>query len=174
MKKYLTLFAIPAMVFFSSCGNEQPETSEVSIPDGWVQFDLGEESSHYSLNMYLNVPGEAHASGTPEILEGPYGGTQIRVGTIYNIEITPGGQTLEEKKDEIQANPIFKITYLVNDPEGFIYKSEIGDGEIVQYHFFVSRKVGNINYSIENIKDDIFSEESINQMYESIKSLRLK
>jgi hypothetical protein len=174
MKKYLSFFAIPLFLFFLSCCNEQPENSDIIVPDGWVQFDLGQEKAHYSLNMILNVPSELEAKGAPEITEGPYGGTQIKVGAVYNIEITPGGQTIMEKKEEIENNPIIKISYLVNEPDGIVYKSEIGEGEIVQYHFFSSRKIENINYSVEDLKDEKYSEELIMQMFESVKSLRKK
>jgi hypothetical protein len=177
MNKIFYLTAVSAILFFAACGdsaNPEEGNTEVSIPAGWAKLDLGEQNTHYSLNMLINIPDENTSRGTPELMEGPFGGMQVKIGSGFNLEIIPGGQTLAEKKEEIESNPVFKISYLVNEEEGFIYKSEIEGADVVQYNFYLLRKIGNGLYGIENLKEDEYSEDAVRRMYESAKSLRPK
>ncbi|HET6244404.1 MAG: hypothetical protein H0V01_15285 [Bacteroidetes bacterium] len=177
MKNYWKTLVLPILLGIASCTGDNSTTtnnSEHEVQAGWLALDLAMPGMHYALPMLINIPDENTAKGKSEIMEGPSGGTQILAGSEFNLEIIASPMTMAEKKEDIERNPIFKITYLTDEPNVIFYKAEITDTEIVQYHFYLIKEIENANYGIENIKNEDFSETGIQRMIDASKSLRLK
>jgi hypothetical protein len=178
MKKTVLYFIAVAMIGFTGCAGEQEAqgtSNEETVPTGWIALDLSEPGQHYGLPMLINVPDENLAKGIAEISEGPLGGTQISAGREFNIEILPGGGDIAQKKTEIEQNTIFKTTYVFNEPDALIYKYEIEDAGVVQYHIYVIKNFNGRVYEVESIKDEEdYSEAAAKRMLEAAKSLRAK
>ena len=173
--KYFKLLILPLLLIIASC-NESSEPSEtaIQVPEGWLELDISQTGTHYGLPMLINIPDENLAKGISEIMEGPSGGTQIKAGNDFNLEITTAPFTIAEKKEEIERNPLFKITYLSEEPNEIFYKAEIEGSDIVQHHFYSVKEIKGEKYAIENIKDEDYSEAGIKRMIEASKSLRAK
>lgn len=176
MKKiFFALAFATSTLFITSCGGkEESTTTTAEIPQGMVEYDL---SQHGPIGMpcLINVPDENTGKGLPEVMEGPMGGTQIVVGKDFNIEIVVGDGDMNQKKADIAADAVFKSTYLVDEPTAILYKSEIPDAGVVQYHIYVIMKVGNVTYEIEDVRgEENYSEEGAKRMLDAAKSLRAK
>lgn len=177
MKNYLTILILPVFLIFAGCNGDDNATTEVTeatIPSGWVELDLAQPGMHYGLPLLMNIPDENLAKGPSEIMEGPLGGTQVLAGNDFNLEIMAAPLSMAEKKEEIERNPVFKITYITDEPDVIFYKSEIPDTEIAQYHFYLIKEVGSGKYGVENVKDMEYSETGVQRMIDAAKSLRLK
>ncbi len=176
MINYLKILILPVLLIFAGCNGEDNASTdaEAEMPSGWIQLDLEQPGMHFSLPMIMNIPDEGIAKGKSEISEGPFGGTQILAGSDFNLEIMAAPLTMDEKKEEIERSPIFKITYLTDQPDMIFYKSEIQDTEITQYHFYLLKEIGNNTYGVENIKEEEYSEAGIKRMIDAAKSLKLK
>lgn len=176
MKKiiYALLIASTAL-FVASCGGNEEQTSDkVEIPQGMIEYDLSQHGP-IGLPCLINIPDEETGKGLPQVMEGPLGGTQIVVGKDFNIEIVVGDGDMNQKKADIASDAVFKSTYIVDEPNAILYKSEIPDAGVVQYHFYVIMKVGNVTYEIEDVRgEENYSEEGIKRMFEAAKSLRPK
>lgn len=177
MKKLFLLAAIPSLFAIAGCGAGEEETkleNENTIPSGWVELDLTQPNTSYSLSLLMNVPDETTAQGLPEIMEGGMGGTQVRIGKDFNMEILPGSSNMAAKKEEIANDVVFKSTYIVDEPDFIFYSSEIEDAGIKQFHFYGIVKVGAGTYEIEDIKGEDYTEGGVKKMIEAAKSLREK
>lgn len=176
MKKIFLLTVIPSFVALIGCGDgkETKVENENPIPAGWVELDLTQPNTTYGLPLLINVPDEATAQGIAEIMESPLGGTQVKAGKNFNLEIFPGDGNMAAKKQEIEGNLVFKSTYIIDEPDFILYTSEIEDAGIKQYHFYAIIKLGTSSYEIEDIKGEDYTETGIKKMMEAAKSLRAK
>ena len=176
MKKIFLLIVIPSLAALIGCdnGKEIKEENVNTIPAGWVELDLTQPNTTYGLPLLINVPGEATAQGIAEIMESPLGGTQIKVGKNFNLEIFPGDGNMAAKKQEIAGNVVFKSTYVIDEPDFILYTSEIEDAGIKQYHFYAIIKLETGSYEIEDIKGEDYTEAGVKKMMEAAKSLRTK
>lgn len=176
MKKIIFAVAISvSTMFVTSCGgNEETNSTTTEIPQGMVEYDLSQHGT-FGMPCLINVPDENTGKGLPQVKEGPMGGTQIVVGKDFNIEILVGEGDINQKKSDIAADAVFKSTYIVDEPTAILYKSEIPDAGVVQYHIYVIKKVGNVTYEIEDVRgEESYSEEGAKRMLEAAKSLRAK
>lgn len=175
MKKIFFALTLTASTFFlSSCGGNEESTTTAEIPQGMIAYDL---SQHGPIGMpcLINLPDENTGKGLPEVMEGTMGGTQVIVGKDFNIEIVVGDGDMNQKKSDIAADAVFKSTYIVDEPTAILYKSEIPDAGVVQYHIYVIIKVGNVTYEIEDVRgEENYTEEGAKRMLEAAKSLRAK
>ncbi len=176
MKKILfTLLITTSTLSITSCGGNEEKTSETgAIPKGMIEYDLSQHGT-IGLPCLINIPDEETGKGLPQVMEGPLGGTQIIVGKDFNIEIVVGDGDMNQKKADIAADAVFKSTYIIDEPTAILYKSEIPDAGVVQYHIYVITKIGNVTYEIEDVRgEENYTEEGVKRMFEAAKSLRPK
>lgn len=177
MKKIIFAVAIfVSTMFLASCGGneETNSTTTTEVPQGMVEYDLSQHET-FGMPCLINLPDENSGKGLPQVMEGPMGGTQIKVGKDFNIEIVVGDGDMNQKKSDIAADAVFKSSYIVDEPTAILYKSEIPDADVVQYHIYVIIKAGNVTYEIEDVRgEENYSEEGAKRMLEAAKSLRAK
>jgi hypothetical protein len=177
MKKFIYTIAVSAFtLFLVSCGgNEETSTSATAeIPQGMIDYDLSQHGT-FGMPCLMNVPDENTGKGLPEVMEGPMGGTQVVVGKDFNIEIVVGDGDMKQKKADIESDAVFKSSYIIDEPDAILYKSEIPDAGVVQYHIYVIVKVGNVTYEVEDVRgEENYSEEGAKRMLQAAKSLRAK
>ena len=173
--KYFKLLILPLLLIIAAC-NESGDASDAAtkVPEGWLELDISQAGTHYGLPMLINIPDENLAKGISEIMEGPSGGTQIKAGNDFNLEITTAPLTITEKKEDIERNPLFKITYITEEPNEIFYKAEIEGSDIVQHHFYSIKEIKGEKYAIEDIRNEDYSEAGIKRMIEASRSLRAK
>lgn len=163
MKKLLLLLAVPAVLFFVACGESKKET--VSIP-GMMEVDLKINGNQLS----IMVPDSTN--GKMEIIEQPWGATEIKVGTEFQISIEEGQGDIALMKSDIAGNDVDKFKrYLKDEPALLFWESEIVGPE---FHFYMVVKPGTVSYVVQNLKQDIFTEKAAQKMIDSANSLKVK
>ena len=175
MKKLISSLSLAALFLVVSCNSAKEEgKSDIILLPGWEVLDLTAPQNAYGMPYIINIPGSDISKGVAHLAESSAGGTQINAGVSFNMEILPGVGDMAAKKAEIASDGVFKISYLVDEPNLILYKSEIEGTDVAQFHFLTFVKVGNTNYEISDIKDAEFSEEHVKMMVESAKTLREK
>ena len=180
MKK-LQLFSliISAFVLFSCGGNSIPTAEEESQEKAMTE-DAEEmkdmemiDLSEYDISASLYIP-DAN-KGKPEFHATDWGSLELSVGKKYGIEIVPFGLTLDEKKGELEGDLVYKVEYLKEDPNYFIYKKSIADSDVeAEFHFFMNVELDGDVYEIKNLSDQPYSEKAIEKMIQSAASLAVK
>jgi len=145
MKNLIGTVAIFATFILLSC-NGNPETKEKSSVEN-EQSEMVENTSfldltEYGINGNMAVPQELSAES--KISENAYGGLEIRAGKDYLLELLPLSMSIEEKKQELANNPVYKISYIEEGQDYLFYKKEITDSGVdEEYHLYMLKDFGN-------------------------------
>lgn len=169
MKKIINLFsAALLMSVIVSCGDKKTEVAIVA-PQGMNVLDL----SKFGKPFVIFVPDTTAAKLT--VTEQQSGALEVRVGKTFAISINEQAADLAFKKTEIKEDEINKFkSFIAEDPNGIFWESEITAPE---YHFLINQKIGNSEYSFEEVKSteaEPFSKDAVQKMYESAKSIKEK
>lgn len=163
-----TLISLSAAVLLGglfSCGGKKQE--EIVAPQGMH-------------TLYLNRYGKPFAIFVPdtvanhmEITEQSSGALDIKVGKTFAMSINEQPADLELKKQDIKGDEVNKFkSYIQEEPNGIFWESEIVQPE---YHFLMNQKIGNSDYSFEDIRDpesNPLSKDAIQKMYDSAKNIK--
>ena len=103
-----------------------------------------------------------------------YGSLKISDGAKFQVELnTVLSYNLAAAKKEIEANDINVLKkYVVDEPNGIIYQSEVM-GQI-QYHFKYFLIGEEDSFYFQNVKGPTYSLESTKIMYEAAKASKIK
>jgi hypothetical protein len=167
MKKIISLFtAVMIIGSFISCGDKKSEEPIVA-PQGMNVLDL----TRYGKPFVIFVPDTTAAK--LEITQQSYGALDVKVGKGFNISINEQQADIETKKKDIKEDEVNKFkSYLVEEPGAIFWESEITQPE---YHFLMNQKIGNRDFSFEEVKSteaEPFSKESIQKMFDSAKNIK--
>ena len=164
MKKLLLLLAVPAILFFVSCGGSKKD-APVSIP-GMMEVTLKINGNTLS----IMVPDST--KGKMEMVEQSWGATEIKVGKEFQLSISEGEGDIALMKSDIAGNDVNKFKRFLKDEPGLLFwESEITEPE---FHFYIVEKVGTVSYLIEDIKDEHFNEKGAQAMIDAAKTLKVK
>jgi hypothetical protein len=162
LKLSATLFA---SIVLLSCSNEK-KNAQVNAPAGMHALDL----KRYGKPFVIFVPDTTAAKLT--VSEQPSGALDIIVGRNFAVSINEQAADLELRKTDIRNDEVNKLKNMVKEePGGIIWESAITEPE---YHFILNKKVGNSEYSFEDVKDGEhggFRKEAVEKMYESCNSI---
>jgi hypothetical protein len=108
-----------------------------------------------------------------EITQQSYGALDIKVGKGFNISINEQAADIEMKKKDIKEDEVNKFkSFVVEEPNGILWESEITQPE---YHFLINQKIGNTDYSIEDVKStegEPIGKDAMQKMYDSAKNIK--
>jgi hypothetical protein len=165
MKKVLLLLATPALIFFTGCGGAKTEETTASLP--------GMMSVEFKINgNTLSVMVPDSTKGKMEMVEQSWGATEIKVGKEFQISISEGEGDIALMKSDIAGNDVNKFKrYLKDEPTLLFWESEITEPE---FHFYTVVKLATGSYLVEDIKEEHFSEKSVQTMIDAAKTLKAK
>lgn len=73
-----------------------------------------------------------------KIQQSPVGTIEINMDGTNAVEIVPNPPSIEQKKEELELDPIFTITYIEENPAYLFYSKEIENSGIApEYHFYI-------------------------------------
>ena len=103
-----------------------------------------------------------------------YGSVKISNGAKFQVELNSVyDYSIAAAKKEIEANDINKLKkYVVDEPNGIIYQSEVM-GQI-QYHFMYFLIGEEESYYFQNVKGPTYDLESTKVMYNAAKASKIK
>ncbi len=164
MKKLLLLLAVPAILFFASCGGSKTD-APVSMP-GMMEVTLKINGNSLSIMLPDSTKGKM------EMVEQSWGATEIKVGKMFQISISEGEGDIALTKSDIAGNDVNKFKRFLKDESGLLFwESEITEPE---FHFYLVEKVGVVSYLLEDIKEEHFNEKQIQTMIDAAKTLKVK
>lgn len=168
MKKLLSIITVVGTaLFFVACGNKGQEQEPIVAPEGMNTLDL----TRYGKQFAIFVPDTTKAKLT--VVEQQSGALDISVGNNFAISINEQAADIEMKKADIKGDDVNKLkAFSVEEPNAIMWESEITKPE---FHFLINHKIGNIDYSIEDVKSteaEPFSKEAIQKMFDSAKNIK--
>jgi hypothetical protein len=167
MKKIINLLSAAIIVSsLISCGGKKAQEPIVA-PAGMNVLDL----SRFGKPFAIFVPDTTAAK--LEITQQSYGALDIKVGLNFNISINEQVADITLKKKDIKEDEINKFkNFVVDEPTAIFWESEITKPE---FHFIVNQKIGNSDYSFEEVKNseaEPFGKEAIQKMFDSAKNIK--
>jgi hypothetical protein len=171
MKSIKTTFAVTAMLIatmsltFVSCGGKKNES--IVAPEGMCAIDL----NSYGKPFTIFVPDTAHTR--LEIAEQPSGALDIRVGKMFAVSVMEQSSDLELKKKDIKEDEVNRFkSFIREEPSAIMWESEITQPE---FHFLINQKVGNAEYSFEDLRDPEghgMPRAAVEKMFDSCRNIR--
>lgn len=152
---------------FVSCGGKKEDG--MVAPQGMNTLDL----SRFGKPFAIFVPDTLSAK--MEIVEQPSGSLDIKVGKSFAVSINEQAADLELRKTDVKEDEVNKLkSFLVDEPAAIMWESMwAGETAEPQFHFVLNKKIGNSDYSFEDIKDPEakpFSKDAVQKMFESSKN----
>ena len=164
-KDVFVLLSLFFALVISSCGNKQHENSRVA-PEGMSVLNL----QNYGKPFSMLIPDSVKNRLT--VTEQSSGELEIKVGDHFAIAINEQAVDLELAKSDITGDDVNKFkNYVVDEPAALLWESEIVSPE---FHFYLNRKIGNSDYSVQDIRDPEqkpFSKEQTQKMLECARSI---
>ena len=166
-KKIINLFsALVITATLIACGDKKKEEAIVA-PQGMNVLDL----SKFGKPFVIFVPDTTKAKLT--VVEQTSGALDITIGTNYAITINEQAGDIELRKADIKGDEINKFkSFITEEPTAIFWESEITKPE---FHFLINHKIGNTDYSIEDIKStdvEPFGKEAMQKMFDSAKGVK--
>ncbi|NVK65816.1 MAG: hypothetical protein HWE22_14575 [Flavobacteriales bacterium] len=177
------------MFVFTNCGGEKPgiDSQDVSIDDDYYEFQDFILSDH-GIPAVISLPDETAnigASTRPEVKHEESFKWEINVGPKFQLLIEDFGildDLVKEKKKELADQKIFKIKYLVDEPELIVYERtlmvtgskhaapEVGI-EHKSYHVYGQKTIDKIIYGLSTAQEGC-EKHIVELMAKSIKSFK--
>lgn len=158
------IFVLAVSFVFGSCGNKE---EKVVAPEGMNVLDL----NRYGKPFAIFVPDTSVSKLI--VNEQPSGALDIKVGKNFAVSIYEQAADLALRKTDLKEDEVNKLTgFIAEEPTALMWESAITDPE---FHFVVNQKVGNGEYSFEDIRDPeaaLLSKEAIKKMFESCKNIK--
>ena len=167
MKNTLLLLFTSSIIIFTSCGGKKDDA--VVIP-GMKQVEITIAGN------VLSIYAPDSTTGPMQIVEKPWGATEISVGPNFQISIEEGAGDIPLLKSDIAADDVYKLQKFVKDePALLFWEVKILDMENSKFHFYNIVPAGKTTYIIKDIETgESYSQASIEKMLESAKTLKAK
>lgn len=166
MKKVLILLAAPVIICFTSCGGSKAE-EEVILP-GMMKAQLIVAGDTLSMVIPDSTKGKV------EIVEQPWGATEIKVGNAFQISIEQGEGDVTLVKSDIAGDEVFKLQrYITDEPTLVFWEAKIADMPNSNFHFYAVSKVNKASYVIKDIESgEAYNEAAVKAMVDAAKTLK--
>ena len=168
MKKILILLAAPVIICFTSCGGSKSD-EDVILP-GMMKIQLIVAADTLSMIVPDSTKGKV------EVVQQPWGATEIKVGNDFQLSIEPGEGDVTLMKSDIAGDEVYKLQrYLKDEPTLVFWEAKIGDMPNSNFHFYAISKVNKASYVIKDIESgDAYSEKAVQTMVDAVKTLKSK
>ncbi len=168
MKKALLLLATPALLFFSACGGQKTEEN-ISKP-GMMETSVKVNSN----DLLVMIPDSTR--GVAEIMEQPWGATEIKAGPDFHISIEENEGDIALMKSDITGNEVFKLQrYLKDEPNLLFWESKNENMPDPRFHFYSIIKTGNTSYVIKDVERlEAYNEKAVQAMVDAAQTLKPK
>lgn len=168
MKKLISLVSAAVILnFASSCGEKKNADEAIVAPQGMHVLDLNK----YGKPFVIFVPDTV--ASKLEVTQQTYGALDIRVGKNFAVSINEQAADIALRKNDVKEDEINKFkSFIVDEPNAIFWESEITQPE---YHFLINHKIGNADYSIEDIRNaegDALGKDAVQKMFDSAKNIK--
>jgi len=165
---YRTIFRILPLALIGvmiSCGSKKNE--EIVAPQGMHTLNL----NRYGKPFAIFVPDTVAAKLT--VTEQSNGALDIKVGKNFAISINEQAADINMKKQDLKDDEVNKLkTMITDEPTAIMWESQVVEPE---FHFLINQKIGESDYSFEDIKDteaNPFGKDAIQKMFDSARNIK--
>ena len=168
MKKVLLLLAAPAILFLAACGGSKTD-DKTTIP-GMMETSIKVNSNDLSIMIPDSTKGVA------EIMEQPWGATEIKVGADFHISIEENEGDIALMKTDITGNEVFKLQrYIKDEPALLFWESKNENMPDARFHYFAIVKAGNLTYVVKDVERlEAYNEKAVETMVQASQTLKAK
>jgi hypothetical protein len=168
MKKIIySLFAVAMMSAMISCKGGKSDETSIVAPEGMNVLELNK----YGKPFAIFIPDTSNAK--LEIIQQSYGALDIHVGKNFAVSINEQPADIELRKKDVKEDEVNKLkSFITEEPTAIMWESEITQPE---FHFLINQKIGNTEYSFEEVKDSEaapFGKEAVQKMFDSCKNIK--
>lgn len=168
MKKALLLIATPVVLFIASCGGSKSD-EKIVIP-GMVETIINVNSNE----LYIQIPDST--KGVAEIIEQPWGATEIKVGPDFHISVEENEGDVSLMKTDITGNEVFKLQrYIKDEPTLLFWEAKNENMPDARFHFYSIVKTEKASYVLKDVERlDAYNEKVIQLMIDASLTLKPK
>jgi len=177
MKKLQFIGTLIIAISIVACGGDSKST-DTSSPETTESVETKAENykgmelanlSDYGVEGSLQIPDKS--KGPPKIQTSAIESIEIMVGDAFGIEVIPFGQTVAEKKAELDGDLVYSIEYVEETPEKILYKKTIKESDIdPEYHFYITKYLNGEPFSVQSL-NKVYKQKSVERMIVSAESL---
>lgn len=165
-KSIIKSLSIALFLSMCSCSGDK-DNQEIIAPQGMHTLNLNRFGKPFAIFVPDTVANKL------SFTEQTNGALDIRVGTNFAISINEQAADLEMRRMDIKDDEVNKFkTYITDEPTAILWESEIVQPE---FHFLLNQKIGDNNYSFEDIRDtenNAFGKDAIQKMFDSCKNIK--
>lgn len=168
MKKALLLIATPVVLFIASCGGSKSD-EKIVIP-GMVETVINVNSNE----LYIQIPDST--KGVAEIIEQPWGATEIKVGPDFHISVEENEGDVSLMKTDITGNEVFKLQrYIKDEPTLLFWEAKNENMPDARFHFYSIVKTEKASYVVKDVERlEAYNEKAIQLMIDASLTLKPK
>lgn len=164
-KTILRILPIALIGVMISCGSKKNE--EIIAPQGMHTLNL----NRFGKPFAIFVPDTVAAKLT--VIEQSNGALDIKVGKSFAISINEQAADINMKKQDLKDDEVNKLkSFITDEPTAILWESQVVEPE---FHFLINQKIGEADYSFEDIKDteaNPFGKDAIQKMFDSAKNIK--
>jgi hypothetical protein len=132
--------------------------------DGGTTVDLSKASTDFALTV--QAPSGATAKDD-------FGDVDVLAGDGFQIVVHSSAKDIAAAKNDITGNTMNKLKQFITDTEDtLVYESEVAGQS--EFHFLINAKVGDKTYGVEDNKGPRYTQEQVEAMVKSTKTLAAK
>jgi hypothetical protein len=167
MKKSFLLIATPIVLFFAGCGGKAEEKNKIP---GMMETTIKVNSNE----LLIMIPDST--KGMAEVIEQPWGATEIKVGPDFQISVEENEGDIALMKSDITGNEVFKLQrYIKDEPALLFWESKNENMPDSRFHFYSIIKAGNATYVIKDVERlEAYNEKAIQSMGDAAQTLKPK
>lgn len=165
-KTLISLLTLIALTSITSCGGKKVN-EEIVAPQGMHTLNLTRFGKPFAIFVPDTVANKL------VITEQSNGALDIKVGGNFALSINEQSADIELRKTDVKSDEVNKLkAFIVEEPAAIMWESEIVQPE---FHFLINQKIGDSEYSFEDIKDpevNPFGKETVQKMFDSAKNIK--
>ena len=165
-KTLISLLTLVALTGLTSCGGKKGN-EEIVAPQGMHTLNLTRFGKPFAIFVPDTVANKL------VITEQSNGALDIKVGSNFALSINEQSADIELRKTDVKSDEVNKLkAFIVEEPAAIMWESEIVQPE---FHFLINQKIGDSDYSFEDIKDpevNPFGKETVQKMFDSAKNIK--
>lgn len=164
-------FALALSLSIVACNQNGKDSKKETTANQQQSIDSSKyrtiDLSEFNINRSILVSNEAPAN----IQQSAVGTVEITIGEKYAIEVVPNPISVEEKKMEVESDPLYSINFLEQTEQLLFYSKEIKNSGIEpEYHFYILLENSNNPIAIKTQEMLQLSKERAEAILESFKA----
>ena len=176
----LMFLAVMALVLVACSEPKNNESAEVVVAEKETKTTFDQEKydlldlSTFGLEAKIHVPSKKVTNVDPSVVYNEESGIiEVSSGKKFKLRIKETEVDKGLMLDDLANDLLFQNTVTEEEDNFVKYTSSLPDGSNKYNHFCAWINIGDVNYMIENVKEEEFSDHYLNRMINCVKSIEV-